>query len=157
VRALILFSLAVGVPAAAAPPPPPSPAGLWIARDFALSLANKDAGRYANLLAEEVIVTTAGKQVAASKKDWMREIMGEFSNAAFHPRITDIFEGYTESGYQLMVVEDIGFFVYGNQRSPDCCAYHRVEVLTLNDGKIARIDQTPSLSGRLSPAGERMD
>jgi hypothetical protein len=155
--AILTSSFLLAAPAAAAPPPPPSPAALLVAKGFALSLTNKDASAYANLLDDDVIVTSAGKQVASTKAAWMTEIAREFSNSAFRPRVTDIFEGYTEAGDQLMFVEQIGFFVYGNSRSPDCCTYHRVEVLTLKDGKIARINQTPSLDGRLSPTGERID
>jgi hypothetical protein len=152
-----ILLLLAAAPAMAAPPPPPSPAVLDVAKGFTSSMTQRDYARYADLLADGVTVVSNGAQIAKGKDAWLAEIRKAFSNPAFRPQILDVFEGYADGGEQLTVVERIGFFVYGNARSPDCCAYYRVETLRLANGKIVRIDQGPSLSGRLSANGERID
>lgn len=161
VMALAAIVLGFACPAAAVPPPPPFPDTLAATQAVIAAMTKKDFAGYDSVLANDFVGYKSENGQAIDRGAWLREMKIAFDNKAFGVTITHVFEGAaTVDGKfrpQVMLVERVSNFGLRNGLPGDCCAYYLTETLTLDGGKIARIDRSTLFQNELSKTGERTD
>lgn len=84
-----------------------------------------------------------------------------FADGSFHVTIMKVFQGSaTEAGrhrQRIMLVERISIFRLRGGVPGDCCAWYLTEMLTMDSGKVARIDRSTLYATDLSATGKRTD
>jgi hypothetical protein len=153
VRALAPLALLLTVPAAAAPPPPPPTALLDTTQAYIRSLNAKDSASYGSLLAAGFAGYDIDGKGPLNRDRWMKKINDAFASKAFFATVRQVFS----DGERIMLIERINHIQLRDGVPGDCCVYHLAETLTLDGGKIVRIDRSPMFDTELSPTGERTD
>lgn len=100
-----------------------------------------------------------GKRLLAhSKTEWMKTVVEEFSRQNRTIRSEGVWDGADigdrntgEFPYKALILER------DDQVFGDCCVYHRTELLTFKNHKIAKIELSPSFSLQLRNDGRRQD
>ncbi|WP_314716984.1 nuclear transport factor 2 family protein [Sphingobium yanoikuyae] len=160
-RYLPFFALLIAAPASAVPPPPPPPAALNAAQTFIAALTSKDLAAYGDALADDFSGYESESQTPQDRAAWLGKMRDAFANDSFHVTIMKVFQGSaTVAGrhrQRIMVVERISNFPLRDGVPGDCCAWYLTETLTMDGGKVARIDRSTLYATELSATGKRTD
>jgi hypothetical protein len=101
-----------------------------------------------------VLVVENGRTVATNKAQWLKIVGQQFSleNRSSRSEGVWIDRDYSniknnEDPFRVLILERV------DQNHGDCCVYHRFDVLTLDENKIAKIEISMSFSTQLQTDG----
>ncbi|WP_165912385.1 hypothetical protein [Novosphingobium sp. PhB165] len=153
--------LVFACPAAAVPPPPPLPDTINAVQAIIAAMTSKDFAGYDHVLADNFVGHKAEANEVLNRESWLHEIHEAFDNKVFSVTVVNVYEGATTTDGkfrpQVMLIERVSNFGLHGGIPGDCCAYYLTETLTLENGKVIRIDRSPLFSSELSKTGERTD
>tara|TARA_B100000378_G_scaffold272709_1_gene264623 strand:+ start:719 stop:1231 length:513 start_codon:yes stop_codon:yes gene_type:complete len=160
-KRLALAFLAMGSAAIAAPPPPPLPNVAPVAQRYLRALKDRDIKTYGGLLADDFVGADPEQPQLPDRSAWLDETSREFQHPRYSVTPERVFYGSHDVNgrftQQLVIVERVVNFSFGLVGSPDCCSWHRVETLTLEGEKIAKIERSALYDTELSQTGFRTD
>lgn len=162
--ALALFAaLPALAPAIAVPPPPPMPEVLEPTQAILHAMTAKDIRAYDAVLADSFVGYKNGDlSDPQTREAWLKEMTEAFANPAFGVRFMQVFQGSVLVGgklrQQVVLVEHVSNYALRSNGIPgDCCGFYVTETITIDGGKVVRIDRSPLYDNELSATGERTD
>ncbi|WP_395331697.1 DUF4440 domain-containing protein [Novosphingobium sp. BL-8H] len=133
------------------PPPPSLPGQAVLAEQLVRTIESKDVDGYAALLADDVVVTEDGKEIAHGKPDWIAQYGKKL---AAHGVAFKISPGFSSTRRLLFIEYFNSAGSWGTDIPSHCCWSYDAVAYDVADGKVTTIQRLRGGDMRLDERGK---